>query len=87
MRVSPLRHGAEEKKKRKEEPRGEGKERSILPSIPTYTLHPSVCLPTFADLRSRRSVDNAIVPRYFFFVPLTRCPVAFYLADKFDRGD
>lgn len=87
MRVSPLRHGAEEKKKERGAKGREGEERSILPSVPTYTLHPSVCLPTFADLRSRRSVDNAIVPRYFFFFPLTRCPVAFYLADKFDRGD
>jgi len=80
MRVSPLRHG---KKRRKS--RG-GKERSIL-SFPLVRFIPRLSLPTFADLRSRRSVDNAIVPRYFFFFPLTRCPVAFRLADKFDRRD
>lgn len=88
MRVSPLRHEVE-KKERTEGERKE-KERSILSSIPTYTLYPSTCLPTFADLRSRRSVDKAIVPRAFSFFlppPLTRCPVAFHLADKFDCGD
>lgn len=67
MRVSPLRHGEE---KEKEKNRRKGKERSILP----YPLHsPSAYLPTFVDLRSRRSVDNrAFVPRaissFFFFL-------------------
>lgn len=66
MRVSPLRHRTGKREKRKE-PRERGKEKSILSSVPTYTLYSSVSLPTFADLRSRRSVDNAIVPRYFIF--------------------
>lgn len=64
-----------------------GRERSILSFVPTCTLHPLDGLPTIADLRSRRSVDNVIVPRYFIFLPLTRCTVAFHPADKSDRGD